>query len=62
MRPARLKGRSRKLADLYVDAKIPRELRATARVVIRTTDQGIVWAEHVGLAHGESSEVMPKPA
>jgi tRNA(Ile)-lysidine synthase len=62
MRPARLKGRSRKLADIYGDAKIPRELRAAARVLIRTTDQGIVWAEHVGLAHGESSEVMPKPA
>jgi tRNA(Ile)-lysidine synthase len=62
MRPARLHGRSRKLADLYIDAKVPRELRATARVVIRTTDQGIVWAEHVGLAHGESSEVVPKPA
>ncbi|HVK87123.1 MAG TPA: tRNA lysidine(34) synthetase TilS [Kofleriaceae bacterium] len=62
MRPSRLKGRSRKLSDLYADAKVPRELREHARVVVRTTDQGIVWAEHVGLAHGETSEVMPKPA
>jgi tRNA(Ile)-lysidine synthase len=61
MRPARLKGRSRKLADLYVDAKVPRELRANARVVVRTTDERIVWAEHIGLAHGETSEVTPKP-
>jgi tRNA(Ile)-lysidine synthase len=51
MRPARLGGRSRKLSDLYGDAKVPRSRRAAARVIVRTTDQVIVWAEHVGLAH-----------
>jgi tRNA(Ile)-lysidine synthase len=50
MRPARLKGRSRKLSDLYIDAKVPRDLRATARVAIR--DGVIVWAEHLGAAYG----------
>ena len=50
MRPARLKGRSRKLSDLFIDAKVPRHLRATARVAVR--DGVIVWAEHVGPAFG----------
>ena len=50
MRPARLQGRSRKLSDLFIDAKIPRHLRATARVVIRISDQTIVWAEFLGIA------------
>ena len=50
MRPARLKGRSRKLSDLYIDAKVPREARATARVALR--DGVIVWAEHIGRAFG----------
>jgi tRNA(Ile)-lysidine synthase len=50
MRPARLKGRSRKLSDLYIDAKVPRDVRATARVAVR--DGVIVWAEHLGAAYG----------
>jgi tRNA(Ile)-lysidine synthase len=50
MRPARLKGRSRKLSDLFIDAKVPRDARATARVAIR--DGVIVWAEHLGAAYG----------
>jgi tRNA(Ile)-lysidine synthase len=54
MKPARLQGRTRKLSDLYIDAKVPRELRATARVIVRVQDQQIVWAEHIGSAHGES--------
>jgi tRNA(Ile)-lysidine synthase len=61
MKPARLKGRSKKLSDLFIDAKVPRALRATARVVVRTEDQVIVWAEHVGLAYGESESVIPVP-
>ncbi|MBA3392080.1 MAG: tRNA lysidine(34) synthetase TilS, partial [Deltaproteobacteria bacterium] len=61
MRPARLKGRSRKLSDLYTDAKIPRAARAQARVVVRTTDATIVWAEHVGIAFGEPASVIPNP-
>lgn len=62
MRPARLKGKSRKLSDLYIDAKVPRGERAGARVVVRTTDGEIVWAEHLGVAFGEPAEVAPKPA
>jgi tRNA(Ile)-lysidine synthase len=54
MRPARLKGRSRKLSDLYIDAKVPRILRDAARVVVRISDATIVWAEHLGSAFGES--------
>jgi hypothetical protein len=47
MRPARLRGRSRKLSDLYADAKVPRAARAGARVVL-AVDGTIVWAEHLG--------------
>lgn len=61
MRPARLKGRSRKLSDLYIDAKVPRATRATARVLVRCSDATIVWAEHLGAALGESSFVVPNP-
>ena len=61
MRPARLRGKSRKLSDLMSDAKVPRAARAGARVVVRTTDAEIVWAEHVGVAFGEPREVAPKP-
>ena len=42
----RLSGGTRKLADVYVDLKIPRAMRQAARVVIE--DGEIVWAEHVG--------------
>jgi tRNA(Ile)-lysidine synthase len=55
MKPTRLKGRSRKLSDLYIDAKVPRALRATARVVIRRADEAIIWAEHLGI----SSDACP---
>lgn len=61
MKPARLKGRSRKLSDLFIDAKVPRHERHCARVVIRPKDGVIVWAEHIGLAHGESNDVVPLP-
>jgi tRNA(Ile)-lysidine synthase len=53
MKPARLKGRSRKLSDLYIDAKIPRETRRHARVLVRSKDNVIVWAEFLGAAFGE---------
>lgn len=59
MKPARLKGRSRKLSDLFIDLKVPRELRRGARVVVRTSDSAIVWAEHVGLAFGETEASAP---
>jgi len=61
MRPARLRGRSRKLSDLFGDAKVPRSLRATARVVVRLSDGVIVWAEHLGIAHEAPENVAPKP-
>lgn len=54
MRPVRLKGRSRKLSDLFIDAKVPRALRKSARILVRQTDGAIVWAEHLGPAFGES--------
>lgn len=60
MRPRRLGGSSRKLSDLFVDAKVPRDVRARARVVVRA-DGVIVWAEHLGLAHGEAENVAPRP-
>ncbi|HRC56123.1 MAG TPA: ATP-binding protein, partial [Kofleriaceae bacterium] len=53
MQPARLGGRSKKLAAMFVDRKIPRRLRASALVVCRRSDGAIVWAEHLGWAHGE---------
>lgn len=59
MKPARLQGRSRKLSDLYGDAKVPRALRRSARVLVRTADGAIVWAEHVGVAFGEPSDLAP---
>jgi tRNA(Ile)-lysidine synthase len=62
MRPARLKGRSRKLSDLYIDAKVPRAARAVARVLVRSSDATIVWAEHLGLAFGVSCTIAPVPA
>jgi tRNA(Ile)-lysidine synthase len=61
MRPARLKGRSRKLSDLYIDAKVPRAARAAARVLVRVDDATIVWAEHVGDAYGEACFNEPIP-
>jgi len=54
MKPARLKGRSRKLSDLFIDLKVPRELRRSARVIVRTQDQVIVWAEYIGPAFDEA--------
>jgi tRNA(Ile)-lysidine synthetase-like protein len=59
MRPSRLKGHSRKLSDLYIDAKIPRAARRTARVLVRRVAATIVWAEFIGLAYGESPELIP---
>jgi tRNA(Ile)-lysidine synthase len=59
MKPARLKGRSRKLSDLFIDLKVSREVRRAARVVIRTTDGAIVWAEHIGLAFEEPASSEP---
>ncbi len=61
MRPLRLKGRTRKLSDLYGDAKVPRALRATARVLERISDGRIVWAEHLGMAFGEPADLEPRP-
>ncbi|MSP16491.1 MAG: tRNA lysidine(34) synthetase TilS [Myxococcales bacterium] len=49
MRPATLRGRSRKLSDLLVDRKVPRAHRAESVVVLDAAGD-IVWAEHVGVA------------
>jgi tRNA(Ile)-lysidine synthetase-like protein len=63
MRPVRLKGRSRKLSDLFIDAKVPRDVRRSARVLVRAADQVIVWAEHVGRAVDAPPELaIPLPA
>jgi tRNA(Ile)-lysidine synthetase-like protein len=62
MRPARLRGKSKKLSDLFIDAKVPRAQRASARVCVRASDGEIVWAEHLGVADGESPDIAPKPA
>jgi tRNA(Ile)-lysidine synthase len=51
MRPARLRGRSRALAALLADAKVPAPLRAAAWVAVSATGE-IVWAEHLGPAFG----------
>ena len=61
MRPVRLRGRSRKLSDLYGAAKVPRDRRSAARVLVRLADQTIVWAEHVGSAFGEPGDLEPGP-
>jgi tRNA(Ile)-lysidine synthase len=61
MCPVRLRGRSRKLSDLFIDLKIPRRERALAHVLVRTTDHAIVWAEHVGIAYGFSTDLAPLP-
>jgi tRNA(Ile)-lysidine synthase len=61
MRPARLRGRSRKLSDLYIDRRVPRAARAVARVVEDAAGT-IVWAEHVGIAHGASVTILPDQA
>jgi tRNA(Ile)-lysidine synthase len=61
MRPARLRGRSRKLGDLFIDAKVPRRLRARAVIVIRAADGAVVWAEHIGSAFGCDVSVCLTP-
>ncbi|MCB9563657.1 MAG: hypothetical protein H6708_24940 [Kofleriaceae bacterium] len=60
MRPARLRGRSRKLSDLFTDARVPRRSRSAARVVVRP-DGEIVWAEHVGAAYMAEIDVRSAP-
>jgi tRNA(Ile)-lysidine synthase len=62
MRPKRLKGSSKKLSDLFIDAKVPKPLRVGARVLIRTSSGEIVWAEHIGVAHGEADTLSPLTA
>jgi len=57
MQPARLRGRSRKLSDLFIDARVPRRLRASARVVVSQERGRIEWAEHIGAAHGSPVSV-----
>jgi tRNA(Ile)-lysidine synthase len=56
MRPAARGGRSRKLADLFQAARVPRGARAHA-VVVEDARGEIAWAEHVGRAHGATLRV-----
>ncbi len=61
MQPARLAGKHRKLSDLYIDAKIPRALRATARLVVQAENPTmILWAEYLGPAWGSAIAVELK--
>jgi tRNA(Ile)-lysidine synthetase-like protein len=60
IRLARLGGHSRKLSDLYIDTKLPREARRAARVVVGRAGQ-VEWAEHVGPAAGSRVEVSLTP-
>lgn len=57
MRPERLKGRQKKVSELFVDAKVPSRLRRGARVVERESDGELVWVEHLGRAFGTAVEV-----
>ncbi len=57
MRPLRLAGRSRKLSDLFADAKVPRRLRSLALIVFSQTSGVIEWAEHLGSAWQSGVEV-----
>ena len=50
MRPARLRGHSRSLAQLLADAKVPAPLRPHAWVATSSAGE-IVWAEHIGAAY-----------
>jgi tRNA(Ile)-lysidine synthetase-like protein len=61
MCPLRLRGHSKKLSDLYIDAKVPREARRTAQVMVRIADNVVVWAEHIGIAFGEALDLAPVP-
>ena len=57
----RLRAHSRKLSDLFIDAKIPRERRGVARVLVRQVDRVIVWAEHLGRARDLPADVVVEP-
>ncbi len=58
MCPARLHGRSRKLSDLFIDAKIPRGQRSGAVVVYRQQDGVIEWVQGLGAAYDSDVEVI----
>lgn len=58
MAPARLQGRTKKLSDLFGEARIPRANRRSARVVIQVSASRIVYAEHVGLAHAAPADLV----
>ncbi len=60
MRPARLRGRSRLLSDLFADARVPQPARHTAWVAVDAVG-AIVWAEYVGPAHRVALQITPLP-
>ena len=51
-----LEGRSRKLQDILVDAKVPREARATTPLL--AAGPCILWV--AGVARGEAAAVRPE--
>ncbi|MBL4632340.1 MAG: tRNA lysidine(34) synthetase TilS [Kofleriaceae bacterium] len=60
MRPERLKGRSKKLSDLFAEAKIPRHQRLSA-VVVTSLDTGdIVWAQYLGSSWQTPVQILEK--
>lgn len=65
MAPARLRGRSRLLSDLFAAAKVPAPARAAAWVAVDAAG-AIQWAEYVGPAHLAAIEItsaaVPEPA
>lgn len=58
LRPPRLRGHSRKVSDLFVDARLPRGERLRARVV-EDAAGAIVWVEHLGPAVDAVVTVTP---
>lgn len=61
MRLPRLLGHSRKVAALFVDVRVPREVRASARVV-EDAQGTIVWVEHLGAAIDAGVDVTVRSA
>ena len=62
MCPQRLHGRSRKLSDLFGDAKIPVTTRQHSKVVICKATGSIEWAQGIGYAHNSQVEVTLTPS
>ncbi len=62
IRPERLKGRSKKLSDLFAEAKIPRHQRLSAVVVVSVDTGDIVWAQYLGASWQAPVQIFTKRA